>query len=602
MRHAQPQDQALPRIAIYARYSTDMQQPVSVERQVRTCREYAERQGWGRIPDRAVYADEAVSGSNRGRTEYQRLLGEIATSNGRPPCDIILIEDLSRLMRDMSETDRLVKMAPVWNVRVIGVNDGVDSSRKGAKQFMYLKGMMAEGYLDELKDRIRGGLRERFLQGYHPGGTVYGYRSIPVPHPAGRLDHFGRPILAGHKLEIDSGQAAVVRRIFTEAATGLSPRTIAAGLHRDGVPKPCHSYNLTRGASRAKKPWNGGTVFRILLNERYRGLWRSQQTVGVGRDADTGKKVMRAAPGGVTLEQHREALRLVDDKLWNTVQDILDARADGVRRDPKTGRLAGREKGCATSTIFGKQLNALNGLLKCGVCGGSFAVLMSKPGADGRRVRYLGCMHRHHFANHCTNAGVCRLPDLEASLGEALRGYFSDANLVEAHHRRFLQALAEHRTRQSAEEQQARAELAAADLEISRVKQPALAGLTSDTIKEMDHDARAKREEAVKRLAEAEAARRAEPRLVPPQDILAGLNARRRQERREAYQRLLLEVRLRSERGAGRRMVTRWTAEIIPRPEAGMTGLPKSVAFGKDFITVGPPPSERGGLSVCAGG
>jgi DNA invertase Pin-like site-specific DNA recombinase len=135
-----------------------MQQPVSIDRQVRTCREYAERQGWSEIPDKAVYADEAMRGSAAHRTQYQKLLAEIAGSNGRPPYDVILIEDLSRMSRDMSEVVRLVKAAPIWNIRVVGVNDGVDTARKGTKLLTYVKAAMNEEFLGDLKARVHGGL------------------------------------------------------------------------------------------------------------------------------------------------------------------------------------------------------------------------------------------------------------------------------------------------------------------------------------------------------------------------------------------------------------------------------------------------------------
>ena len=100
MRRPERTAEAPPRIAIYARYSTDKQQAVSVERQVRTCRDFAERQGWGAIPDAAIFADDAVSGAMVRRTRYQELLKQIAAGHGRPPYDVILVEDFSRLGRN----------------------------------------------------------------------------------------------------------------------------------------------------------------------------------------------------------------------------------------------------------------------------------------------------------------------------------------------------------------------------------------------------------------------------------------------------------------------------------------------------------------------
>ena len=47
------------RCAIYARYSSDLQSPTSIDDQVQLCRAYADRQGWVVV---ATYHDAALSG------------------------------------------------------------------------------------------------------------------------------------------------------------------------------------------------------------------------------------------------------------------------------------------------------------------------------------------------------------------------------------------------------------------------------------------------------------------------------------------------------------------------------------------------------------
>ncbi len=587
-----------PRVAAYCRYSIDAQNPRSVADQLKLCQRYAERQGWPPIQPESVFADEAASGSSSHRTSYQKLLAVIAGSNGRPPYDVILIENFDRLARDMIEMSRLVRMAPIWGLRIVDVSDNQDITDDGA---LY-KGIGNQRFLKDLHRKIRRGLAGRFEDGFHAGGSTFGYRSVPVAHPSGRVDRFGRPLLLGYRLEPWPEEAEVVKRIFLEAATGLSPREIAFGLDRDGVPKPCARYEgMTKGAGRKATPWNPGTVSSILRNARYRGVWKYQKTLSVGTHPDTGKKIMRRAPEGETLERVREDLRLIDEKLWNTVQDILDARAAGVLKDPKSGRLMGREKGCTPGQVFGKNITPLNGLVVCAECGGPFNVLMSKPGPDGRVIRYLGCIHRHHFKGRCGNTGLCRLSGLEEALQSALEGYFSNSKLMEAHFRRFQEALTAHRMQLTAEEERARAEITAAEVEIGHIKKAILRGVVGDTTAAMLREAEAKKAEAGKALEAAEAARAGEPKLVPPQEILRGLHAQRLQEKRQAYRRLLSEIRLRSERKPGRRMVTRWRAEIVPLPSAGIT-LPESVALGKDGITIGRYTSGRDARRACGGG
>jgi site-specific DNA recombinase len=565
------------RVAIYSRYSTDSQNPRSVSDQVKLCQRWVERQGWPPVPPEAIYSDEAISGGTTHRSSYQRLLSEIAGSDGRPAYNVIVVEDLSRLTREMLETSRIIQMAPLWSLRIVGVSDGQDTAMPGSKYAMAYKGISNEQFLDDLHDKIRRGLSGRFEDGYHAGGSAFGFRTVPVLHPSGKVDRWGRPQLSGHRLEPHPEQAPVIRRIFTEAAAGVSPRDICAGLDRDAVPKPCAGYQFTKAASRARGRWNPPSVLSMLKDERFRGLWRWQQTICVARDPDTGRKVMRAAPEGEALEQHRPGLQLVDDRTWVKVQEVLAARAEGVRRDPKTGRLMGRAQGCAPGKGYG---NAWHGLVYCGECGGPFPVIMTKPAKDGRPIHYLGCNRRHYLKERCGNAGVCRLADLDAALGDGLEGYFSDTTLAKKRMKRFLDSLAAERRKLTKEEAAAERQRAEAEREIERVKRAILDGHAGPTTAAMLRDGEAERAAAEQKVAAAAQARDAKPAMLPPAEVLAALKTEAYHERRTAYRQLVQRVELRSRRGPGRHQVEGWEATIFPRREAGIQGVPK-VVFGR---------------------
>lgn len=59
------------RAVIYARFSTDMQRDASIEDQIRSCRDYAARQGLEVVD---VYSDRATSGASLVRSGIQKLL------------------------------------------------------------------------------------------------------------------------------------------------------------------------------------------------------------------------------------------------------------------------------------------------------------------------------------------------------------------------------------------------------------------------------------------------------------------------------------------------------------------------------------------------
>ncbi len=579
MRHP-PADPLPPRAAIYCRFSSEMQNPRSVTDQVKLCQRYAERQGWPPIPPEAVFADEQISGDISQRPAYQRLLAMLASGSGQRP-EVVLTEGFDRLARDKIERAWLERMAPIWDLRIISVSDDQEITEDGAEY----KLIEDQRYLKTLRKKIRRGLSGRFADGFHPGGSIYGYTTLPVPHPSGRLDRWGRPILLGHRLVPKPEEAAIVRRIYVEAAAGRSPRDIAHGLDQDRVPKPCCRYEyMTKGAARQTTPWFGGTVLSILRNERYRGLWRYQQMLSVGTDPDTGRKVMRAVPEEA-LEQQRDALRLIDDSLWHQVQAVLNARAMGERRDPATGRPTGWAQGRAPGAVYGKGTHALNGLLTCGVCRGPVNILRTTTTPDGARVPYVGCQNHHRFKGYCANAGLARLPDLEAALRAALPGYFAEVEPLRESLRRFLRAVATYRAQLTQEEERARA--AVAEIASGTARGASFAGLIGERTQAMLAAAAAMEVATTAALAEGEAAQRAEPRRVPAAEILRGLPDRHRQERQYPYHRLLREVRLRSERAPGRKLASRWVAELVPREDAGLEGLPTSVALGKGVITVG---------------
>ena len=85
-----------PRVALYARYSSDNQRDASIEDQLRQCRERAAREGWTVAES---YSDRAISGASLIRSGIQSLLADAQA--GR--FDIVLSEALDRISRDQED-------------------------------------------------------------------------------------------------------------------------------------------------------------------------------------------------------------------------------------------------------------------------------------------------------------------------------------------------------------------------------------------------------------------------------------------------------------------------------------------------------------------
>src|SRR3546814_8639557 len=88
---------AMLRAAVYARFSTDLQNEKSTEDQIDLCRAYAKREGLQVV---ATFADKAQSGASiLGRDGLIDLLAQATDKR----FDVIIVEALDRLSRDMDD-------------------------------------------------------------------------------------------------------------------------------------------------------------------------------------------------------------------------------------------------------------------------------------------------------------------------------------------------------------------------------------------------------------------------------------------------------------------------------------------------------------------
>src|SRR5579862_343076 len=105
---------------IYARYSSDLQSPASIEDQVRLCREHAAQMG---VEVVNVYSDAAISGSRlQNRPGIQSLLGHARKQNGS--FDIVITEALDRLSRDQEDMAGLFKRLVHCDIRIHTLSEG----------------------------------------------------------------------------------------------------------------------------------------------------------------------------------------------------------------------------------------------------------------------------------------------------------------------------------------------------------------------------------------------------------------------------------------------------------------------------------------------
>ena len=384
------------RCAIYARYSTDKQNPLSIDDQIRKCREFAARNGW-EVLDAHIYADEAICGATDDRSGLKNLLG--AATAAAHPIDVILVDDTSRLSRKLADSLRIFDQLRFSGVRLIFVSQGIDTDSEQAEVLLATHGIVDSLYIQELAKKTHRGVEGRALQGFHTGGRCFGYRSVPIEDPT-RTDNYGRPQIVGVKLVVHPEQAAIVRRIFADYAAGDSVKTIAKKLNAEGVTSPAPN----RGQSHPS--WAPSAISVMLHNERYRGIavWNRTRKV---RDPRTGRRVQRLRQRTEWTVVDAPHLRIVSDEIWQAVKNRLAS----VNAAFSSGVGAGLCSRSHTARYL------FSGFLKCGLCGSNIVLISGRGGAGWAKY---GCP-LHQNRGMCANELVVRRDRIEQELISGLQ-------------------------------------------------------------------------------------------------------------------------------------------------------------------------------------
>ena len=334
---------------LYERLSRDDElqgESNSIFNQKQMLEDFARRNG---LPNPMHFTDDGISGTRFDRPGFLAMMEEVEA--GR--VEAIVIKDMSRLGRDYLKVGQVMEILRQRGVRLIAINDGVDSL-KGDDDFTPFRNIMNEFYARDTSRKIRSVFKSKGMSGKHLTGTViYGY-------------------LWDEKREhwlVDEEAAEVVRRIFSLTLEGYGPYQIACKLSADRIEIPAvHLARFNEGVNRSKPVkdpygWGSSTIVNILKKREYLGHTINFKTRKHFKD----KKSHYVSEDEWTIfENTHEAI--IDQQTFDLAQKIRS----NVRRYPNGWGEAA----------------PLTGLLYCADCGGKMYVHRTN---NGRRISQYTC-------------------------------------------------------------------------------------------------------------------------------------------------------------------------------------------------------------------
>jgi site-specific DNA recombinase len=195
------------------------------------------------------FEQEAASGAAREgelfSLEHRPVLSELVSRAEAGGFDMLVVASLDRLSRDQVEQLYLKRLLARFGVRVVSAAGETNGNGDALGELLErLIGAVHDFDRKRIIERMKAGKHQGRIVGRHVDGRApYGYRASDEPGV----------------LLIDEPAAAVVRRIFELARTGIGPSPISRRLNAEHVPGP------------TDRPWNRQTVTNILRNPVYAG-------------------------------------------------------------------------------------------------------------------------------------------------------------------------------------------------------------------------------------------------------------------------------------------------------------------------------------------
>lgn len=345
---------------ILARYSTDNQNPDSIEVQVEKCTEWCKSHD---MPVLDIFADYAISGMRDTRPQYARMIQALQAGGA----DTVVIYDQSRMFRKLTAWFDFREILSRLGAHVVAVTQPMIGGDLTDPACFLTESTMAvfnQMWCLQTRQKVVAKMRHMATSGQYTGGV-----------PA-----LGYQVVDQH-LAVCEPEAAVVREIFELYASGMSYHLIIDQLNEEG-----HK-------TKAGNPFGQNSLHDILKNEKYIGVLHygaTKKTLKGTRTAHNG-----IAEDAIRIENGCPAI--VDRDTWDKVQ-LKMAR----NQRSQAGRPPLRDY-------------PLKGKAFCALCGSALAVSRSQG-----KYYYYSCGRKSR--NGTCDLPRIGAPKLEHLVADAVRG------------------------------------------------------------------------------------------------------------------------------------------------------------------------------------
>ena len=275
------------------------------------------------------YEDEGISGTKAYKREKWLKMLEDGKNE---EFNIILCKSFSRFGRNMTETLTAIKDLRKSNVRLVFIEDNLDSDKDAPKFGLFA--WLAEQEAQKTSERIK-----TVWASYNQSGKIHACRPPYGYEYNKKIKNF----------VINTEESEVVQQIFMDYINGLGLPAIAKKLEAEGI-------KTQRGGN-----WGANTIRNIINNEMYTGTLVQNKTTKIDVTINKSKKIKQED----WLKHYNNHRPIVTQETYIKAQEELKNRGDFVKSARK-------------HKLKHSSKNLFSNILFCANCGSTMTIKRKK--------------------------------------------------------------------------------------------------------------------------------------------------------------------------------------------------------------------------------